>query len=94
MIEFNTGDQIKVNFDNRRNKDKNEDTVRFFCQYLTSHANVFTVRKCHKFPKGNCLVYLEEVDGGFFSDRFLPIEVDDSSNITVTDEDLEGLLNG
>ena len=94
MIEFNIGDQVKVNFDNRRNRDKYDDTVRLFRQYLTDHVNVFTVRNCHKFPKGNCLIYLEEIDGGFFSDRFLPIEVDDSSNITVTDKDLEGLLNG
>lgn len=94
MIEFNIGDQVKVDFDNRRNRDKDDDTVKLLCQYLTDHVNVFTIRKSHKFPKGNCIVYLEEIDGGFFSDRFLPIEVDDSSNITMTDEDLEGLLNG
>ena len=94
MAEFVVGSKIKLDLDNPMNKPYKADfnsSARDLLEYLKYHQNQFTVTKTGEAPSGRKLVYLKQLAGGFYADRFTMAE---TSNFNATEQDLESLLNG
>ena len=91
MIKFNIGDQIEADLNDPLNKDVASESTKILLEHLKTHPNVFTVYDySDSTTTGSCILFLNELGGGFFSGRFRLMK---GANITVTNEDLEELLN-
>ena len=91
MIKFNIGDQIEADLSDPLNKDVASESTKILLEHLKTHPNVFTVYDySDSTTTGSCILFLNELGGGFFSGRFRLMK---SANITVTEDDLGDLLN-